>query len=197
MIECRNCRAYFRQTPEQIGARCPDCRMPLFEKDERPRPGEATTGYCDKHARSPAAAACERCGAKVCAACKTRWNDATLCIDCQTRSVEAGEPHPRELRSEGNQAIVAFLLGIAASIFAVLAYAILWSSSQPNLGSASIWWVTLILIGLIPAFLAVGQGLSAALGRSPLRFWGLSGLLLGAAHIGLTAGLIVLNLGRN
>ena len=198
MIECRNCRAFLRQTPEQLGSRCPDCRMPLFERDDRPRRGEApVSGYCDKHRSVQATAACERCQTKLCATCKTKWNEQTLCVDCQARSVQADEPHPRDIRSERFQGVLGFSMGVTAWICAIVAYGMLWTARPQGMSSALTWWSTLVLIAILPAIFAVGQGLSAALGRSTFRQWGLSGLILGSLHIGLTTGLFLLNFVRN
>ena len=61
MIECRYCREALRQPIEKIGARCPNCRMPLFEKD-RQRPPVVDLGPCATHKDNSAAAKCQRCG---------------------------------------------------------------------------------------------------------------------------------------
>jgi hypothetical protein len=33
---CRHCRTLLRRDPEEIGARCPRCREPLFERANGP-----------------------------------------------------------------------------------------------------------------------------------------------------------------
>src|SRR4051794_37014416 len=189
MIECRNCRAFIRQTPEQVGARCPDCRMPLFDRDDRPKRGEPNVmGNCEKHPTSQAVAACERCLAKLCATCKTKWNDQTLCLDCQARSVEAEEPHPREVHQQGFEGVTSFVAGIITWVTVAVGYGMLWLSRPQGLGTALNWWSTLLVLALLPAVFAVGQGLSAAMGRSSFRQWGLSGMIMGSLHLGLTTG---------
>ena len=37
MIECRHCHEVLRQPAETVGARCPGCRMPLYEKERQRR----------------------------------------------------------------------------------------------------------------------------------------------------------------
>src|ERR1700704_3115168 len=91
MVECRYCRATFELEPEQIGARCPDCKLPLFERSDRPK-REVEKGVCAYHPSVPGVFNCPRCQARACANCRTRWHDENLCPRCVENSIAANEP---------------------------------------------------------------------------------------------------------
>jgi len=50
MIECPSCYRVFRQPPEKLGARCPKCKMPLYEDPgKRRKDPDKDYGRCDVH----------------------------------------------------------------------------------------------------------------------------------------------------
>src|ERR1700681_1890261 len=99
MIECRYCRDVFRKPLEKIGARCPTCRMPLFEKD-RQRPPVVDLGPCALHKDNSAVAKCQHCGKMMCALCRTRWNEEIVCSECLDQTLAQGANGPRRAQMQ-------------------------------------------------------------------------------------------------
>src|SRR5436190_6123287 len=108
---------------DKIGARCPNCRMPLFEKD-RQRPPVVDLGPCAKHKDNSAAAKCQRCGQMMCALCRTRWDEEIICAACLDQSLREGDANPRLVHTQNRQAAASVLL-------AVLGWAVLLLSLWP------------------------------------------------------------------
>src|SRR5581483_10863829 len=118
MLECPYCFRVFRTTPEQVGARCPKCRMPLFEGAAKRRRPDKDLGPCAAHPASAAVANCAACGKAVCGACRTRWHDEILCPVCVDRSLALDEPSPQEGLRQHRQAWLS--IGFALGGWAVL-----------------------------------------------------------------------------
>src|SRR5438309_1815807 len=113
MIACRHCREVFRQSLDEIGARCPKCRLPLFEK-ERSRPPVVDLGPCAAHEGNSAVAKCQRCGKMMCALCRTRWDEEIICSACLDEALQKGDVRPGLRRAQNRQArasVVIALLG--------------------------------------------------------------------------------------
>src|SRR5947209_7231137 len=102
MPRCPACDEWLRGEPEQIGARCPFCRMPLYERPEvfKPRPASAPDSVCTLHPGNPAVGTCARCGNFQCDLCRTRWRGRPVCIACVNRALEANETRPEEVRAQ-------------------------------------------------------------------------------------------------
>src|SRR5262245_55029997 len=115
MIECPYCYRVFRQPPEKLGARCPKCRMPLYEDPaKRRKTAEKDLGPCAEHPEATAVAKCVRCNALVCQTCRTRWQGEAACPRCVDRSIADDEPSPNEAQMQTRQAWVSMVLaGIA------------------------------------------------------------------------------------
>src|SRR5438067_252913 len=124
MQRCRSCRSPLRGSRRRIGARCPQCRRPLYEPaadevDSRAR-GPAQ-GLCAVHPASGAIGTCPRCGNFLCAVCRTRWRGRSLCVACVERALEANEAAPEEVRAHLRQAVLALVFGLAAWGMALVA----------------------------------------------------------------------------
>src|SRR5690348_16439313 len=104
MLECPYCFRIFRTAPEQLGARCPKCRMPLFEGSAKRRRPDKDVGRCQQHPTATAIATCARCQKPMCLACRTRWHEELMCPPCVDRSLEADEPGPQEAYRQFRQA---------------------------------------------------------------------------------------------
>src|SRR5262245_56832910 len=113
MPRCPACREWIEGDRDRVGARCPYCRQPLYERPERfkPRPGTADD-VCTAHPRNPAVGTCARCGNFQCDLCRTRWRDRTLCAACVSRALEESTGTPREARAQLLQALLGLLLGL-------------------------------------------------------------------------------------
>src|SRR4051794_30467954 len=103
MIECRHCREVFRQPVDAIGARCPTCRMPLYEEDWH-RQTVVDLGPCAVHGANSAAAKCPRCGKMMCVLCRTRWDEESQCSQCLYQALLAGQASPRLGHAQNRQA---------------------------------------------------------------------------------------------
>ena len=196
MVECRNCRAVFETPPEKIGARCPDCKVPLFERLERPK-REVESGSCSVHADLPGVGVCDRCKSRFCGLCRTRWHEKNLCLACVEKSLAAGEEHPRELKSRRRLAVVGSINAFLGAALWIVAMLVFYSTRLSPTPTAAAWAVALMLIGLIPATIAIGLTTSVLLARGPLFRLATSGIAVAATQIGLTLGLLVVNLLRN
>ena len=105
MIECPFCYRVFRQPPEKIGARCPKCKMPLYEDPtKKKKDPERDYGKCVQHPDAPTVAKCSRCDAPVCKACRTRWHQEVVCPQCVDLSLIEDEPSPQEAQLQTKQA---------------------------------------------------------------------------------------------
>ena len=196
MVECRHCRGSFQTPPETIGARCPDCRMPLFERMERVR-REVEMGRCAVHPDQPGVAGCQRCRKRLCATCRTRWHEQSLCLECVEKSIAAGEEHPRETKSRRGQAVRGILLASFGLILLVLGLAIFAGAIGYAGGSAVLWAVVIVLASLVPASVGLGQAAAVVLTRGPLLRLATSAVVIAAAQIGVTLSLLLINLWRN
>ena len=194
MIECRHCRQFVAKPVEKIGARCPTCRLPLFEK-ERPRAPVVDLGPCAWHANNSAVAKCQRCGKMMCAPCRTRWYEEIVCSSCLDQFLQKGPASPRLVQAQQRQAHLSL-------VFAFMAWAVLlltaWPLAALFRGSPDRNPATLILMLFFGSFFfalyAVGQAAACLRMRSrglTLAIWGLA---LAGAHLGLCLGLVVLNI---
>jgi hypothetical protein len=193
MVECRHCRGYFRAAPEKIGARCPKCKAPLFERSDR-QPRHTDLGACALHPGVDAATACQRCGKNICVACRTRWHGDILCSACVELSLSRAEPNPRELRQQGARAVWSFTFALVGWIVAVLALTMIAFRGQEASLTAPI---VCSVLSLLPAMFAVGQGCPVLLARGPRFRVAATGIILGGLHLGLVLGVLLINLWHN
>lgn len=197
MIECRHCRQVFRTPPEKVGARCPTCRMPLFEK-ERQRPPAVDLGPCAEHAEATAVAKCQRCARMMCSVCRTRWAEELLCPACLGRALADGEANPRAVQTQNRQAVWSLLLALAAWGLLLLT---LWPLSnlfrgQPDKGIAT-FAVSLFLLSFLPALFALGHGTACIRTRGQRLALATLGVCLAGSHLGVSLGTLFLNVWHN
>ena len=193
MVECRHCRGYFRTQPEKIGARCPKCKMPLFERPEKSSPGD-DVGACAVHPGVLAVLACQRCGKNICAGCRTKWHGEQLCTGCVELSLSRAEPNPRELKKQGGRAVSSLTLAVIGWVVVLLGLMMLVARGQESSVTAPIVFG---LLSLIPAMFAIGQGCPVLLTRGPRFRMAASGMVLAGAHLGLLLGAFLINLWHN
>ena len=192
MVECRNCRGYFRTTPEKIGARCPKCKAPLFERPDK-QSGSDELGGCAAHPGTLAVLACQRCGKNMCAACRTKWHGEQLCPSCVELSLGRAEPNPREVRRQAGRAVWSLALALIGSVVALLAAALALQGPEARLS----WPLFFALVSSIPALFAIGNGCPVLLARGPRFRIAASGITLAGLHLGLLLGMFLINLWHN
>ena len=193
MVECRNCRGYFRTSPEKIGARCPKCKAPLFERPDK-QSGSADLGVCAVHPAALAVLACQRCGKNMCAACRTRWHGQQQCPGCVELSLGRAEPNPRELRRQSGRAawsLALALMGWAVALLAVAIFAV--SGPEAKLS----WPLFFGMVSTAPALFALGNGCPVLLARGPRFRIAASGITAAGLHLGLLLGIFLINLWHN
>jgi hypothetical protein len=196
MVECRNCRGTFKTPPEAIGARCPDCKMPLFERLDRPR-REVESGRCAFHADLPGVVACQRCRKRLCSICRTRWHEEFMCPECVDKSIALAEENPRELRGRQAQAMRGFAMAIGGVCLFVLGMTIFAMATASGGGNPAVWGVGLMMAALLPAGWSLGETAAVVLRRGPRFGLATSAVTMAASQIGLTLSLLFVNLWRN
>ena len=196
MIECRHCREVFRSPPEKLGARCPNCRLPLFERTDRGRGAALEAGvFCAVHDQVEAVGRCRRCAQRVCAVCRSRWYEELVCLACAERALLAGESSPRDIAKRDQLPV--WSLGLALVGWTLLLLTLVpWIQLQAG-GSGARAAQILFFLSLLPAAVALGQAAMAVrirVQRLGLAAWsmGLSGL-----QIGLMLGVLLINIWHN
>jgi hypothetical protein len=192
MVECRYCGEVFYADPGRFGARCRRCREPLYERREAslPLPAEGTAGECSIHPHNPSVGTCQSCGAVLCAVCRIRWRDRTLCPPCVERALEEKGPKPEDVKIHQRQAQFALTAGIGAWVL-FLAAAVLFATRSASEGSKTLTNL-LGLLSLAVALLGSGQALSALRTRGNRMILATWGLVLTSAQAGVLLGLLSL-----
>ena len=198
MVECPSCFRVFRTHPENLGARCPKCRMPLFESAPKKRQPDRDQGSCAAHPDSPALTECQRCQKPMCAACRTRWHQEALCPACVDASLAVDEPNPQEGRQQFNLGLLSVGCAMAAWILLALT---LFPYSTFHSGPPNEHWVRAAGFCVFASMGAAVVGLSQAVSALRLRgacpslaVWGLA---LSGGQLGLVLGVLFLNLWHN
>jgi hypothetical protein len=200
MPRCPACREWIDGERDQVGARCPYCRLPLYERPELFKPRPPSTGnLCTVHPGSPALGACQRCGNFQCDLCRTRWRDRWLCVACVERSLEAGEVRPEETRAHVWQAVLSLVLGLASWVLTVLAILLVAAAGasgkiEPGL---AVLFVLVLFSSPVPAVFGVGLGAAALYGRGHHMILATIGLILSGLHAGAFIGLLSFALWNN
>ena len=110
---------------ERVGARCPNCRDPLYEPPGRfGRPVREGEGACSVHPECESVGPCGRCGNFMCETCRTRWRDQILCAACVDRVMESKEAAPEQSRTHLRQAILALGMGDGAWVLGVVGFVV-------------------------------------------------------------------------
>ena len=198
MPRCPACREWIEGERDQVGARCPHCRLPLYERPELFKPRPPSTGnLCTVHPGSPALGACQRCGNFQCDLCRTRWHNRALCAACVSRLLEEGGADLQDVRAGRLQSVLALALGIISWVLVLIGIVIIGIAVAANgprgldagvilvLGAA----VLLMLSSVVPAAFGVGHGAAALRARSSHMILAAVGVILSGLDIGALIGL--------
>lgn len=190
-LRCYGCRQTLHGTREQIGARCPQCRRPLYEDhyDSRLRPRPEMAGSeCAAHAGTQAIGTCPRCGNYLCPLCRTRWQGKLVCTACVDRALSGSEPEPAEAKAHFRQAVLGLVLAIVASLAFIGAFALMIVGAKmvnPVLAGLGL----IVLFGsVLPALLGLGQAAAAVRGRGDHMILATVGLFLCGLFLGCILG---------
>lgn len=201
-LQCQTCGERVRGDADEIGARCPRCRLPLYE-DPRMAWGSETGlpdgSRCAAHAQNGAVGTCQRCGNFLCAVCRTRWRNQVVCLACVERALETQEATPTEARAHFRQAILAVIFGVIAWLITLLSVVmIVMGASGKDMNPVLIGFgVLMLLVTPFPALLGVGQGAAAIRARGDHMILATIGLLLSGIHTGVLIGLFSMALWQN
>jgi hypothetical protein len=195
-MDCRYCGEYLAGDPDKIGARCPRCREPLYEKNESTRlrneASRANGGTCAVHAHSPAAANCQRCGAAVCPVCRSRWLDEVMCTACLEKALAVKHQRPEEALAHRRQAVLGLGLGAAAWVVMLIAgIPLLGLRGHESDTSLAITAGVIALISLLPSLFGLGQAAAAVRVRGDRLRMATWGLCVCGAHLGAVLGLLL------
>ncbi len=202
MPRCPACYKWLRGEPEHVGARCPFCRVSLYERPQpqKPRPDSAPESVCTLHPGNPAVGACGRCGNFQCDLCRTRWRGRPVCIACVNRALEANEARPEEVRAQLWQSVAAMVLGIAGWLAVVLAFVVIIAGMEAA-GGANLFMVGvggLLIIGSpVISVIGVGFGAAALRARGSHMILATVGLILSGLHVGAVIGIFTFSFWRN
>jgi len=196
MNHCPSCDYPLPYDRERRGARCPNCRDPLYERPGRvSRPARADEGACALHAASEAVGTCGRCGNYFCEVCRTRWRDRILCAACVERALAARETTPEQARVHFRQALLGLLMGLGAwAVFVLgllLIFAAAFAGNNPLL---LLLGVLLFVSAMLLAVIGTGHAVAALRTRGQHMILAVSGLLIGGLFLGVFLGNYVLEL---
>jgi hypothetical protein len=195
MNRCPSCDYPLPADRERIGARCPNCRDPLYEPPSRvSRPAREGEGTCALHVGRETVGTCGRCGNYFCEVCRTRWRDQILCIACAERALASREAAPEQIRAHFRQAVLGLLMSLGAWVLFILAQ--LMSLALVATHNVLLALLMLLLFaGAVPlAVVGTGQALTALRTRGNHMIMAVSGLLMGGLFLGRFIGITVFRL---
>ena len=199
MIECPYCYRVFRQPPEKMGARCPKCRMPLYEDpSKRRRTSEQDLGPCAQHPDARSVAKCSRCDGLLCLTCRTRWQEEVVCPQCIDNSIADDEPSPQEAQLQSRQAWISLILALSGWMLFLMTLAPYSTFHQMVVPKIMIFGTYFFfLISFLPSIFALGHALAAIRLRGDFLKLAACGLVCSGAQLGVAIGILVLNLWHN
>ena len=188
MAHCPSCDYPLPNDRERLGARCPNCRDPLYEPPGRggrlAREGE---GACALHTGQEAVGTCGRCGNYFCDVCRTRWRDQVLCAACVERALASREAAPGQARAQIRQAVLGLVLGGGAWVALILVVMLSLASTPPVL------MVLLVLFlcaaSALMGVLGLGQATAVLRTRGHHMILGVIGLIVSGLYMGVFIGL--------
>jgi len=201
-LQCLTCGERVRGDADEIGARCPRCRLPFYE-DPRMAQGSpaglADGSRCVVHEDNGAVGTCQRCGNFLCAVCRTRWRNQVVCLACIERVLESPEATPTEASAHFRQAVLAVLFGAIAWLITLVAGGMIAAGTTAAEFDPFLigFGILMLLVTPFPALLGVGQGAAAVRARGDHMILATIGLLLSGIHTGVVIGFFSMALWHN
>ncbi len=197
MNRCPSCDYPLPVDRERLGARCPNCRDPLYEPPGRTgRPAREGEGACAVHAGQEAVGTCGRCGNYFCEVCRTRWCDQVLCAACVERALESREAAPEQARAHFRQAVLGLAMGIGAWVLMVVGEVIaaITVAAVGMTIAVALLALVLILGAALLGVLGLGQAAAALRTRGHHMIVATSGLIISGLFVGAFIGIYVFRL---
>lgn len=196
MNHCPSCDYPLPHDRERLGARCPNCRDPLYEPPGRvSRTAREGEGACALHAGHEAVDTCSRCGNYFCEVCRTRWRDQFLCAACVERALASREATPEQARTHFRQALVGLLMGLGAWMVFILGLLLVFVAVLANNNLLLLLLVVLLFVAaMLLAVIGTGHAVAALRTRGQHMILAMSGLLIGGLFLGVFLGNYILEL---
>jgi hypothetical protein len=199
MPRCPSCDYLLPDDRDKVGARCPNCRDPLYEPPGRVgRPARDGEGQCPVHPGVETVGTCRRCGSYLCEVCRTRWREFILCAACVQRALDLKEGAPELDSAHRRQALTSLLLGvglwgvmIVGFVVGLILVAMAQAGGQG--GFAALGGLVMIFgafIATVMAVFGIGSGASALRPRGPHMLLATGGLLLSCLFVGGMIGIM-------
>lgn len=196
MTHCPSCDYPLPYDRERLGARCPNCRDPLYEPPGRvSRPSREGEGACSLHAGREAVDTCRRCGNYFCEVCRSRWRDRVLCAACVERALASREATPEQARTHFRQALLGLLMGLGAWVVFILGLLLIVLAALANNNLLLLLLVVLLFVSaMLLAVIGTGNAVAALRMRGQHMILATSGLLIGGLFLGAFLGNYILEL---
>jgi hypothetical protein len=192
MNRCPSCDYPLPPDRERIGARCPNCRDPLYEPPGRTsRPARADEGACALHSGRETVGTCGRCGNYFCEVCRTRWRDQILCVACADRVLTSREATPEQARAHFRQALWGLLMGLATWLALLLTVFLMNVAAAAHALVLALLAFPIFISAVVLGVLGSGQAIAALRTRGPHLIMAVAGLILSALSLGVFIGIWV------
>jgi hypothetical protein len=193
VAHCPSCDYPLPEDRERLGARCPNCRDPLYDYPGRPgRPAREGEAGCAAHPGSEAAGTCTRCGNFLCEVCRTVWRGQVVCVACVDRALASDEAAPEQARDQRRQALLGLACGAGAWVMTlgVVGLARLGAAA----GTGLVFLLAALFAGSVAAALGLGQAAAALRARGGHMLAAGLGLALSGLYLGTLIGLIAFSI---
>jgi hypothetical protein len=199
MNHCPSCDYPLPYNRERLGARCPNCREPLYEPPARvSRPAREGEGVCALHAGREAVGTCRRCGNYICEVCRTRWRKQILCTACVERALASREATPEQARRHFRQALFGLLMGLGAWMVFILGLLMVGAAAVANNSFINpivlLFVLLLFMSAMLLAVMGTGLAVAALRTRGQHMILATSALLIGGLFLGVFLGNYILEL---
>ena len=196
MNRCPSCDYPLPHDRERIGARCPNCRDPLYEPPGRvSRPTRADEGACALHAGRETVGTCGRCGNYFCEVCRTRWRDQILCAACVERALASHEATPEQARAHFRQALLGLLDGLGAWGGLILGELLGVVALAVNKNILLLLLALVVILGsALLGVVGIGQATAALRTRGHHMIMATSGLIVSGLFLGAFIGIYIFRL---
>lgn len=194
MNHCPSCDYPLPYDRERLGARCPNCRDPLYEPPGRmSRPVREGEGACALHAGREAVGTCGRCGNYFCGVCHTRWRDQVLCISCVEHALASREATPEQARAHFRQALLGLLMSLGSWVVFLLGILLIVAiRNSPELFLLVLLVLLMFVSAMLLAVIGTGNAVAALRTRGQQMILATSALLIGGLFLGVFLGYYIL-----
>lgn len=195
---CPSCDYPLPADRERLGARCTNCRDPLYEPPGRiGRPAREGEGSCAVHTGVETVGVCARCGNYLCEVCRTSWRGQIICGACVQRALETKEASPEASRQTFFQALLSLGLGVGAWVLTAGGFMVMVAAVAIAVKEAQVFLLLGVAVLAVAVALAVfGMGIATAVlrARGGSMILAVVGLLINCMLIGSSIGFWVLTL---